>query len=355
MVSSTQQAIEIAGVKDGVAIMRDGSYRMVLQVSATNFSLKSEQEQNSIIFQYQSFLNSLHFPIEIVIRSKRLDLTPYLAKIKKKGLEQPNELIKLQTEDYVDFVSKLINLANIMKKTFYVTVAFVPISVQQINIFDRLFSKNSQTFDHVKISNEEFKSHTDKLRENANIVASGLGSMGLHCFQLSTEEMIELFYGIYNPNEAAKERLTDVSMLNSPVIVSQAEAVAKTEDDGDFSQQRIDNSSIVEAQHKKDASEREKEKLKEGEKTVRAPETAKPGETKPVAAPTDGPAPSATPAGAPAMPIVPPITETEPPAQPSEPVAPIGTTNSAAPAEPVAGQPPVPPVPPATPDQNQQV
>ncbi|HOX41417.1 MAG TPA: hypothetical protein PK263_04435, partial [bacterium] len=93
---STQQFIDIAGIKDGIVILKTGGYRLVLQVSAVNFDLKSEQEQNSLIFQYQSFLNSLHFPIEILIRSKRLDLTPYLDSIKKLGENQSNELIKMQ-------------------------------------------------------------------------------------------------------------------------------------------------------------------------------------------------------------------------------------------------------------------
>jgi type IV secretory pathway VirB4 component len=122
MVSSTQQSVPIAGVKDGIIVLKNGGYRMILEISAINFSLKSEQEQNSLVFQYQSFLNSLHFPIQIVIKSKLLDLSPYLNKVKQASDKSLNELIKTQIEDYIDFVGKLVSVANIMKKSFYIII-----------------------------------------------------------------------------------------------------------------------------------------------------------------------------------------------------------------------------------------
>ena len=245
MAFSTQQQIDIAGIKDGVVIMRDGSYRLVLQVTATNFALKSENEQNALIFQYQSFLNSLHFPIEIVVRSKRLDLTPYLAKIQALSDKQSSELTRMLANDYIDFVGKLVNVANIMKKTFYVVVSYSVVSVQKVNLFNMLFGQKVQSFDHLKISDEDFKNSTEKLLENANIIAGGLGSMGLHCFQLSTEQIIELFYQIYNPAESSKERLENASVLSSEVVsVKQAEVAAETgEPTADSSM--IDNTHIV--------------------------------------------------------------------------------------------------------------
>lgn len=279
MVFSTQQAIDIAGVKDGVIIMKDGSYRLIMQVAAINFALKSEQEQNSLVFQYQSFINSLHFPIEIVVRSRRLDLAPYLKKLGDKAQDQTNELIKMQIIDYVDFVGKLITMANIMKKSFYVVVSYSPISVQHTGLFDRFLNK-SQTFDHLKISDQEFQQRTEKLMESANITASGLGGMGLHCFQLSTEEIIELFYQIYNPDEAAKERVTDAAALSAPVIVSEdeikdeqkdkSEETAATEENQ--ASNMIDNTEIVVEQHKQEAEMRRQESEKEAERVMRKPE-----------------------------------------------------------------------------------
>ena len=255
MVFSTQQAIEIAGVKDGVVILKNGGFRMILQVSAVNFQLKSEQEQNSLVFNFQSFLNSLHFPIEIVVRSKRLDLAPYIEKIKGLVSKQPNELIRVQTEDYADFVSKLIGLANIMKKTYYVVVSYDPINIKNVNFMDRLFKKG-QVFDHIKMSDTEFKANFDHLMERSNIVASGLGSMGLHCFQLSSDQIVELFYQIYNPEIAGKERVANPEDLAASVIMSKSEVREElTEKEAVQSQVMIDNSAVVQATIKQEAQQ----------------------------------------------------------------------------------------------------
>lgn len=250
MVFSTQQFIDIAGMKNGVIIMKDGSYRLILQVNAVNFALKSEQEQNSIIFQFQSFLNSLHFPIEISIRSRRLDLTPYLNKISTIAQNQTNELTRIQAEDYIGFVGKLITIANIMKKSFYVAIQHNTINVKNTGLFDKFFNKNSQTFDHVKISDVDFKQSTDKLTEKANIVANGLGGLGIHCQQLSTEEIIELFYSIYNPDESTKQRITDVSQIDAQIVGSETEAPVTEGAEQNATVVKIDNSEVVKAQQK---------------------------------------------------------------------------------------------------------
>jgi len=283
MAYSTQQSIPIAGVKNGIMILKDGSYRMILEVSAVNFALKSEQEQNSIIFQYQSFLNSLHFPIEIVIRSRRLDLNPYLEKIKKSADKSLNELIKTQIEDYVDFVSKLISLANIMKKSFYLVIPYDPINIKKLNIFDSLFAK-TQTFDHLKVTDIDFKKYCDQLGQRANIIASGLAGMGLHCLQLSTEEITELFYQIYNPDESAKERVTDANVLESPVVIAKNEVagVANTTNQGDF-QRSVDNMHMVEEAQKQAAAQRAQ--VTQNTETVQVIPTTEPAQPASVSAP----------------------------------------------------------------------
>ncbi|MDO8444272.1 MAG: hypothetical protein Q7S80_02110 [bacterium] len=332
--NSTQQAISIAGIKDGVVVMKDGSYRLVLQVAATNFALKSEQEQNSIIFQYQSFLNSLHFPIEIVISSRRLDLTPYIAKIEKLGEAQTSEILKMQTTDYVDFLRKLIDIANIMKKTFYAVVSFEPVSIQKIGFLGSLFGKKS-AFDHLKISDADYKAHADQLKERAATIATGLGSMGLHCFQLSTEDLIELFYLMYNPDEASKERLKDATMLASPVIMSESEfkgtaTVAETQPaaaEGGM----IDNTAVVEAQRREETQSKKQEDLKAGEKEIKAnPATTTPAKSaagQPAATAASAPTQPAQPTSAPVNPVPNQSTTNPPTAAPlqASPIPPANT------------------------------
>lgn len=244
--ASTQQHVPIASVRNGIIILKDGSYRLILNVSPINFSLKSEQEQNALIFNYQGFLNSLHFPIQITMQSKKLDLTPYLQKIKKISSKQSNELIKIQTDDYIDFVSQLINLANIMSKSFYVTVSHVPLALPKVGFLDKLMGKSTDS-SVLRITEEQFKTYTDELLEKGNTVASGLASMGLRVKQLTTQEILELFYNLYNPEEAGKERLIDVGEMQSSVVIDKGEAEQAIKNDSDSNEEtpQIDNSAAV--------------------------------------------------------------------------------------------------------------
>lgn len=247
MSTSTQKGIEIAGIKDGVVILQNGGYRMILSVSTINFALKSEEEQNSLIFQYQSFLNSLHFPIQIVMQSRQLDLTPYLAKIESIKNKLTNELLKLQTEDYIDFISQLINVANIMKKNFYVVVEYQPISMGGGSILDKFIKRGEPAI--MKISDQEFLRHKNELLERANIVASGLGGIGLHCVQLTTEEIIELFYKMYNPEVAGKERIENAEDLTAPMVEHSSERIEEASTPKK-EEAVIDNSGIIEEAQK---------------------------------------------------------------------------------------------------------
>lgn len=268
MMSSTQNSIDIAGIKDGVVILKNGGYRIILTVTATNFALKSEQEQNSLIFQYQSFLNSLHFPIQILIRSKRLDLTPYLKKINELIEKQDNELLKIQTIDYADFVTKLIDLANIMKKNFYAVVSFNPVTAQKTGLVDKIFNREKSVIAEMRISEDEFKKNSGQIRQHAQVVASGLASMGLRCTQLNTEEVIELLYQIYNPEIAAKERFKNAEDLTAPVIEHTSEQAEGKKPAGEQQEQVVDNSAAVQSFEKEKAMQKKQEEAKEGERQI---------------------------------------------------------------------------------------
>jgi hypothetical protein len=280
--SATQQFIDLAGIKDGIVITTNGGYRIIFNVGVTNFSLKSEEEQNSIIFQYQGFLNSLHFPIEIVMRSKRLDLNPYIKKLSVLKDKQNNELLRVQMEDYIDFVGELVNMANIMKKNFYVVVPYDPIEIKKPSVFGKIFGGKGEG-SGIKIADTTFKRYKDQLTERANTVASGLGSLGLHCVQLTTEEIIELFYGIYNPEVADIERFSDVEELTSSLVTEKENINQEKENSTEEQPEEnvIDNSALVEDQQKKAAKQRELEAEKEVEKGGA-----------PSSAPTETPAPN---------------------------------------------------------------
>lgn len=213
---ATQNYINIGEIRDGIIITRDGGLRMVLLATSINFALKSEQEQNGLIGQYQNFLNSLSFPIQIVMHSRKLDLTNYLNELENRIKEEDNELIKVQIADYVQFVRRLISVANIMDKKFYCVIPLDPLNLKKRNLFDKIISPVNKM--QVKISPSEFKSFKEEIMQRANVVASGLGGIGVRAAPLNTQQIIELFYGIYNPEEATKERLISANELESSVI-----------------------------------------------------------------------------------------------------------------------------------------
>ncbi|MCL5410743.1 MAG: TraC family protein [Patescibacteria group bacterium] len=261
--TSTQSNIKIAGIKDGIVFLDDGGYRFILSCSTINFALKSEQEQNSLVFQYQSFLNSLHFPIQIVMQSKKLDLTPYLKKVSDLKDKQTNELIKMQAIDYIDFVGNLINVANIMKKNFYVVIPYQPVSLSKGTVFEKIFKKPAAG--PVRVNEEELKRHKEELTQRANTIALGLGGMGIQCVQLNTEEIIELFYKVYNPEIAGKERVENADQLTSSFIADANEKKGLGAEQKPVEEAVIDNTAIVQQKQKQDSQIAHRQDLKAGQ------------------------------------------------------------------------------------------
>jgi type IV secretory pathway VirB4 component len=190
MALSTQQFLEIEDVRENVLILKDGSLRGILVVSSINFALKSEEEQNAIIYQFQNFLNSLDFTIQIYIQSRRLNLTGYLERLEELEKKQTNELLKIQTRSYIDFIKSLIGGGSIMTKNFYVVVPFYPALVPGMK-------RKSPT-----LTDEEFQRAKTQLWQRMEFVAQGLRRCGLFCAPLNTQELIELFWSIYHPEEA---------------------------------------------------------------------------------------------------------------------------------------------------------
>lgn len=220
-IASTQEILKFAEIHEGVCITKTGELRALLMVSSINFALKSEQEQTAIVFAYQNFLNSLEFPIQIVMQSKKLDLYNYLKKLNEVAGTQTNELLRMQTLDYADFIERLINIANIMDKKFYVAIPFMP--PPKVGPSIPTFNKGRVQAQSISISLEEFNRYKEELDQRVQTVQSGLGSVGLRCALLNTQQIIELLYGIYNPEEAAKEKLTKTEELTSSVIESAIE------------------------------------------------------------------------------------------------------------------------------------
>jgi hypothetical protein len=216
--TSTQEHLPIAGIQDGVIIMNDASVRAVIKVEPINFELKSETEQNGIIYSYQAFLNSLEFPIQIVVHSKKLDLERYLLKLEESKKAMTNELLRIQTEDYVEFVRRLISVANIMAKRFYVVVSYsTATKASTMASFTGLFHK---TATGPLLDQDQFTRFRAEVVNRANLVGNGLIRLGVKASVLETQGLIELFYAIYNPDIATEERLTNINDLSTGIVSS---------------------------------------------------------------------------------------------------------------------------------------
>jgi len=201
---SVQDKIDIAEIKDGLVVLKDGGLRAVLAVSSINFALKSVEEQDAITYQYQGFLNSLDFPVQIMISSRKFDISSYIETLTQKQKEQENELLRIQIGGYINFIKSMTELANIITETFYAVVPLAPMESQKMGVMDKigsLIGTSRKTADQEKQSFEELKT---QLWQRISYVVGGLESLGLRAAALNNEELIELYYKMYNPE--AKEK-----------------------------------------------------------------------------------------------------------------------------------------------------
>lgn len=212
--SATQEHLDIAEIKDNTVIMRDGTLRAVLLVSSINFALKSEDEQNAIISAYVSFLNAIDFPLQIVIQSRELNIEEYLKNLKQKEKEQTNELLKMQTTEYIQYINELISMGKIMNKRFYLVIPYNPLSDKHRGFFSSL-NDTFKPASLIKMKDDIFQRRRVFLTRRIDSVISGLGSIGLSSAELDTQSLIELYYNTYNPVTAANQKLTDISQLRT--------------------------------------------------------------------------------------------------------------------------------------------
>lgn len=211
--ASTQSFIPIKTIQDDVIVLKDDSLRAILMVSGLNFVLLSEDEQNALINHYQEFLNSLDFFTQIVIQSRKLNIKNYLRLLEAKKPEQLNELMQIQLQEYIEFVKTLTETTNIMVKDFYIVVPFAPIETRNESMIVKL--KNT-FFPSIKQKEgeESFLRKRNQLLQRAEFVQQALRNTGTRSAFLQTQELIELFYNLYNPGLAEKEELEDITSLN---------------------------------------------------------------------------------------------------------------------------------------------
>ena len=220
--NSTQNTLEIAAIRDGVVIMKDGSFRSVVMAKSINFDLMSPGEQDAVEYAYQGFLNSLYFDVQIFIRSRKIDMGPYLEKLGKVRGDMDNMLLGMLMEDYIYFIEDLVHQTNIMSKEFYIVVPyFGQIDANKaIQSSKKLFGgilggdkKSVVTVDEATL--EQAKS---ELTNRVQAVVNGLMQMGVQAIPLDTQELIELYYNVYNPDTATRQTLKQMEQFSVPVV-----------------------------------------------------------------------------------------------------------------------------------------
>jgi type IV secretory pathway VirB4 component len=224
--NSTQNTLLIAEVRDGIVIMNDGSFRAVIMCKSINFDLMSPQEREAVEYSYQGFLNSLYFPIQVFVRSQKVDIRPYLEKLDKIRVEQDNMLLGMLMEDYIGFLSAVAQQTNIMDKKFYVVISYpdpdenIQSAIKQSSGFFTgmidMFSKSSTP--HVVIDESRLEQAKTELKNRVQSVMQGLLECGVQSVPLDTQELIELYYDVYNPDTATRQQLKYFDDLNTPVV-----------------------------------------------------------------------------------------------------------------------------------------
>ena len=212
---STQNTLLFSEMRENMIIMSDGSFRAVVECESINFDLMSSREREGIEFSYQNFINSLYFPIQVLIRSRRVDIGPYLDRLAEIRRNQDNMLLNVLMDDYMDFIDILAQEANIMDKSFYVVVPYYPageenaFKQQTKGLFNSFFSgKKEATV--TKIDQVTYTKAKDEIKNRIDSVMNGLFQMGVKSWQLNTRQLGELFYTSYNPDTSSRESLEDI-------------------------------------------------------------------------------------------------------------------------------------------------
>lgn len=204
--STTQGFVPIQEIRDGVVILKNGGMRALVLATSLNFALKSADEQSAILLQFQNFLNSLDFSVQIFIQSKKLDIRPYIALLEDRYKEQLTELMKIQVREYIDFIKTFVESTNIMSKSFFVVVPYDPpiVSSGSNPISSILPGKKAAEGDKGATPDAKFQEYRSQLEQRVAVVEQGLVRCGIRTAELGTEEVVELFYKIFNPGETEK-------------------------------------------------------------------------------------------------------------------------------------------------------
>jgi len=233
--NSTQSTLQLSEIRDNMVVMLDGSFRAVISCKSINFDLMSDREREGVEYSYQNFLNSLNFPLQILIRSQRVDIGPYIDRLVQTRRAQDNMLLGVLMDDYINFIDILSQEANIMEKTFYIVVPYFPggdnanFVEQGKGFFGKLFGKPKNTV--TRIDKVAYQKAKDEIRNRVDAVQAGLYQIGVQSKQMDTKALGELYYNFYNPDTAVRQPLENFEDVTATYI-KQAPAQQPTMNNG---------------------------------------------------------------------------------------------------------------------------
>ena len=215
---STQATLMISELRDNVVIMKDGSFRAVVACKSINFDLMSDMEREGVEYSYQNFLNSLQFTTQILVRSQRVDIGPYLSRLTEIRRNNDNMLLGVLMDDYINFIEILSQEANIMDKSFFIVIPYytspdMEKGLQESKNFFRTFTKGKESAGVTRIDRVTYDKAMTELNNRVETVISGLFQIGIHSVRLNTKELAQLYYNFNNPDTAVREPLVDFSEL----------------------------------------------------------------------------------------------------------------------------------------------
>ncbi len=193
----TQDFVPVRDVKDNVVILKDGRMLGIMLASSINFSLKSMDEQEAILSQFQSFLNTVDFSLQFYVQSRRLDINPYLQQLAEREAVQENDLMKIQLREYMEFIRTFTAEAEIMSKNFFIVVPYTPTEINLKAGLSSLITGKK----NLEIEEGKFQEHRTQIEQRMSLVEQGLARIGVRTVALQSEELVELYYHIFNPSD----------------------------------------------------------------------------------------------------------------------------------------------------------
>ncbi|MFZ2125125.1 MAG: hypothetical protein WA087_01225 [Candidatus Saccharimonadales bacterium] len=219
--NSTQSSLQLSEIRDNMVIMADGSFRAVVACKSINFDLMSSREREGVEYSYQNFLNALNHPIQILVRSQRIDIGPYIDRLVKIRQNQDNMLLNVLMDDYINFIDILSQEANIMDKSFFIVIPYYPqgditsLVGQSKGFFSKLFTKPDAV---TKIDTVTYEKAKTEVKNRVDGVMAGLFQIGIQSIQLDTKALGELYYNFYNPDTAVREPLGDFTDVTATYV-----------------------------------------------------------------------------------------------------------------------------------------